>query len=110
MVTAPSNRVLTPILEPINSSPPPMPVNRPPPPGAIPIPPDVIPPYRFFDMPTPPTCPGIHVGELPSARPMPIRRTHLREEAGLARPRQDEENRGEPQAGGPAAAHDVTPP
>jgi hypothetical protein len=87
-----------------------MPVNRPPPPGAIPIPQDRVPPYRFFDMPTPPTYPGIYVGEPPSARPIPIRHTHFREEAGLARPRQDEENRGEPQAGGPAAAHDVTPP
>jgi hypothetical protein len=110
MATAPPNRILIPIQEPINSSPPPMPVNRPPPPGAIPIPPDGVPPYHFFDMPTPPTYPGIRVDELPSARPIPIRRTHFREEAGLARPRQDEENRGEPQAGGPAAAHDVTPP
>ena len=109
MATAPPDRILTPIEEPINSSPPPMPVNRPPPPGAIPISPDRVPPYRFFDTSHPPTYPGVPVGDLPSARPVPMRHAHFRPEAGLARPRQDEENRGEPQAGGPANAHDITP-
>jgi hypothetical protein len=110
MATAPPDRVLTPVEEPINMSPPPMPVNRPPPPGAIPISPERAPPYRSFDSTWLPTYPDIPVGDhLPSARPIPMRHAHFRPEAGLARPRQDEENRGEPQAGGPVGAHDVTP-
>ena len=112
MATAPPpDRVLTPVEEPINiSSPPPMPINRPgPPPGAIPISPERVPPYRFFETPQPPTYPGIPVGDFPPARPITIRHAHFRPEAGLARPRQEEENRGEPQAGGPSGVHDITP-
>jgi len=111
MATAPPpGRVLTPVEDPLNTSPPPMPINRPPPPGAVPISPErAAPPYRFFDTTTPPTYPGIPVDDFPPTRPMPIRHAHFRPEAGLARPRQDEENRGEPQAGGPANPHDITP-
>ena len=112
MATAPPpNRVLTPVEDPINVSPPPMPINRPgPPPGAIPISPErAAPPYHFFETTRPPTYPGIPVDGYPPARPIPIRHAHFRPEAGLARPRQDEENRGEPQAGGPANPHDITP-
>ncbi|KAM0712852.1 hypothetical protein Q7P35_000301 [Cladosporium inversicolor] len=112
MATAPPpNRILTPVDEPINASPPPMPINRPgPPPGAIPISPDrAAPPYRFFETTRPPTYTGIPVDGYPPTRPIPIRHAHFRPEAGLARPRQDEENRGEPQAGGPANPHYITP-
>lgn len=106
----PPDRVLTPVEEPINASPPPMPINRPgPPPGAIHIPQERVPPYRFYDSIHPPIYPGTPVDGFPSARPIPIRHAHFRPEAGLARPRQDEENRGEPQAGGPANPHDITP-
>jgi hypothetical protein len=112
MATAPPHdRVLTPVEEPINASPPPMPVNRPgPPPGAIPISPErAAPPYHFFETTHPPTYPGIPVDGFSPTRPIPIRHAHFRPEAGLARPRQDEENRGEPHAGGPANSHDFTP-
>ena len=111
MATAPPpGRVLTPVEEPINASPPPMPINRPgPPPGAIPIPQERAPPYRFYETTRPPTYPGIPVDGFSPTRPIPTRHAHFRPEAGLARPRQDEENRGEPQAGGPANPHDITP-
>lgn len=109
MATAPPDRILTPVEEPIDSSPPPMPVKRPPPPSAMPISPDRAPSYRVFDVRETSTYPSIPVGEIPFARPIPIRHAHFRPEAGLARPRQDEKNRGEPQAGGPAAAHDISP-
>ncbi|GAB7327466.1 hypothetical protein MBLNU13_g11346t1 [Cladosporium sp. NU13] len=106
----PPNRVLTPVEEPVNTSPPPMPINRPgPPQGAIPIPQERAPPYRFYETTHPPTYPGIPVDGFSPTRPIPIRHAHFRPEAGLARPRQDEENRGEPQAGGPAAPRDITP-
>lgn len=111
MATAPQpDRVLTPVEEPINASPPPIPINRPgPPPGAIPILRERVPPYRFYDSAHPPKYPGTPVDGFPTTRPIPIRHAHFRPEAGLARPRQDEENRGEPQAGGPANPHDITP-
>lgn len=117
MATAIPDRILTPVEEPLSTSPPPIPVTRPSgvdrnyvPPGAIPIPPEDAPPYRSFpgtfDMPNPPTYPGVPLGD---PRPIPSRHAHFRPEAGLSRPRQEEENRGEPQAGGPAGAHDITP-
>ena len=111
MATAPPpDRVPTPVEDPINTSPPPMPINRPgPPPGAIPIPQERAPPYRFYDTTHLPTYPGIPVDGFSPTRPIPTRHAHFRPEAGLARPRQDEENRGEPQAGGPAAPRDITP-
>lgn len=130
MATAqPPGRILTPIQEPLQSSPPPIPVTRPssaavgwPPPGSIPIPQDGAPPYRShpgtFDMPNPPMYAGSIDGGLPSARLVPGRRvsfrpegaTSFRPEGAMARPRQDEENRGEPEAAGPAGRHDITPP
>lgn len=116
MATAPPNRVLTPVEEPLSTSPPPIPITRPSatdrnwvPPGAIPIPAEGAPPYRSypgaFDITAPPGYPGVPVGD---ARPT-SRRAHFHPEAGLSRPRQEEENRGEPPAGGPMGAHDVTP-
>lgn len=118
MATAPPDRILTPVQEPLHSSPPSIPVTRPPsdsmsgwpPSGAIPIPGEGAPPYRShpgtFDVAGPPMYPGIPIGN-PSVRPGMGRHVSFEPERGINRPREEEENRGEPEAGGPVGRRDV---
>jgi len=113
MATAPPNRVLTPIQEGSQGSPPPR-VARPF--GAIPIPPEGAPPYRPFDngspydMPHSPMYhPGAPAGEFSGERRLSQRNFDFHSEADLdlARPRVEEEKRDEPDAGGPVRRPDA---
>lgn len=58
-------------------------------------------------MPGPPMYPGGPVGGNPSGRPDMSRHVSFEPERGLNRPREEEENRGEPEAGGPMGRRDL---